>query len=130
MLPNDFPPVSTVRGYFYTWRNDSLRDEKNRKLLQAARLTGLMAEAFGLVEPLIEQVLLSDVTNRSCLAVVVTGRSCLNPHTANLSFEDGCCLITKMEKLEQLGPRLRQMAISKAEITRFYQCGSQLRSRQ
>ena len=24
MLPNDFPPVSTVRGYFYTWRNDAL----------------------------------------------------------------------------------------------------------
>ncbi|SEP15303.1 Putative transposase of IS4/5 family, partial [Salinihabitans flavidus] len=22
MLPNDFPPVSTVRGYFYAWRND------------------------------------------------------------------------------------------------------------
>jgi len=24
MLPNDFPPVSTVRGYFYAWRNDAL----------------------------------------------------------------------------------------------------------
>ena len=24
MLSNDFPPVSTVRGYFYTWRNDAL----------------------------------------------------------------------------------------------------------
>ena len=24
MLPNDFPPVSTVGGYFYVWRNDAL----------------------------------------------------------------------------------------------------------
>ena len=22
MLPKDFPPVSTVRGYFYRWRDD------------------------------------------------------------------------------------------------------------
>ena len=38
MLPNDFPPVSTVRGYFYAWRNDGLLDEMNRKLVEAARL--------------------------------------------------------------------------------------------
>ena len=38
MLPNDFPPVSTVRGYFYAWRNDRLLDEMNRKLVEAARL--------------------------------------------------------------------------------------------
>ena len=34
MLPNDFPPVSTVRGYFYDWRNDGLLDEMNRKLVE------------------------------------------------------------------------------------------------
>jgi len=38
MLPNDFPPVSTVRGYFYTWRDVGLLDEMNRKLVEAARL--------------------------------------------------------------------------------------------
>ena len=38
MLPNDFPPVSTIRGYFYAWRNDGLLDEMNRKLVEAARL--------------------------------------------------------------------------------------------
>ena len=38
MLPNDFPPVSTVRGYFYAWRNDGLLDEMNRELLKTARL--------------------------------------------------------------------------------------------
>jgi len=38
MLPNDFPPVSTVRGYFYAWRNNGLLDEINRKLVKAGRL--------------------------------------------------------------------------------------------
>ena len=38
MLPRDFPPVSTVRGYFYAWRDDGLLDEVNRKLVEAARL--------------------------------------------------------------------------------------------
>ena len=38
MLPNAFPPVSTVRGYFYAWRDDGLLDEVNRKLVEAARL--------------------------------------------------------------------------------------------
>ena len=38
MLPNDFPPVSTVRSCFYAWRDDGLLDEMNRKLVAAARL--------------------------------------------------------------------------------------------
>jgi transposase len=38
MLPNDFPPVSTVRGYFYAWRDDGLLDEMDRKLVEAVRL--------------------------------------------------------------------------------------------
>ena len=38
MLPNDFPPISTVRGYFYAWRDDGLLDEINQKLVEAARL--------------------------------------------------------------------------------------------
>ena len=38
MLPNDFPPVSTVHGSFYAWRNDGLLDEMNRELLKTARL--------------------------------------------------------------------------------------------
>jgi len=38
MLPNDFPPVSTVRGYFYAWRDNGLLDEINRKLVEAGRL--------------------------------------------------------------------------------------------
>ncbi|SPJ26453.1 IS5 family transposase [Palleronia abyssalis] len=38
MLPNDFPPISTVRGYFYSWRNDGLLDDLNRRLVEIARL--------------------------------------------------------------------------------------------
>ena len=37
LLPKDFPPVSTVRYYFYRWRDDGLLAEINRKLVAAAR---------------------------------------------------------------------------------------------
>lgn len=37
MLPNDFPPISTVRRYFYDWRDNGLLEELNRQLVAAAR---------------------------------------------------------------------------------------------
>ena len=37
MLPNDFPPVSTVRRYFYDWRESGLLDALNRHLVALAR---------------------------------------------------------------------------------------------
>jgi len=37
LLPRDFPPVSTVRYYFYRWRNDGLLAEINRALVARAR---------------------------------------------------------------------------------------------
>ena len=37
MLPNDFPPVSTVRRYFYDWRGRGLLDEINRDLVAVVR---------------------------------------------------------------------------------------------
>lgn len=37
MLPNDFPPVSTVRRYFYHWRDEGLLDEVNHHLVAMAR---------------------------------------------------------------------------------------------
>lgn len=37
MLPNDFPPVSTVRGYFYDWRDNGLLRTINHHLVMAAR---------------------------------------------------------------------------------------------
>jgi putative transposase len=37
MLPGDFPPVSTVRGYFYRWRDSGLLETMNQLLAMAAR---------------------------------------------------------------------------------------------
>ena len=37
MLPNDFPPVSTVRRYFYDWRSNGLLEDLNRQLVAMAR---------------------------------------------------------------------------------------------
>ena len=37
MLPNDFPPVSTVRRYFYDWRDNGLLRELNSQLVAVAR---------------------------------------------------------------------------------------------
>lgn len=37
MLPNDFPPVSTVRRYFYDWRSSGLLGEINHDLVAMAR---------------------------------------------------------------------------------------------
>nr|WP_245243367.1 IS5 family transposase [Pararhodobacter sp. SW119] len=36
MLPNDFAPVSTVRRYFFDWRDNGLLAELNRQLVAAA----------------------------------------------------------------------------------------------
>lgn len=38
MLPGDFPPVSTVRGYFYVWRDSGLLATINQLLVMAARV--------------------------------------------------------------------------------------------
>ncbi len=38
LLPNAFPPVSTVRGYFQGWRTDGRLDEMTRALVGMARL--------------------------------------------------------------------------------------------
>jgi len=37
MLPKDFSPASTVRGYFYAWRNASLWQTINHLLVMSAR---------------------------------------------------------------------------------------------
>lgn len=37
MLPKDFPPASTVRGYFYSWRNDGFWLTINHVLVMSTR---------------------------------------------------------------------------------------------
>ena len=36
-LPRDFPPASTVRGYFYDWRNAGLWQMMNQVLVASTR---------------------------------------------------------------------------------------------
>jgi len=45
MLPNDFPPVSTVRYYFYGWRDNGIFDLISRLLVAMAR--GLLGKKPG-----------------------------------------------------------------------------------
>jgi putative transposase len=40
MLPGDFPPLSTVQGYFYAWRNTGLLQAMNHILVMATRELG------------------------------------------------------------------------------------------
>src|SRR5260370_12880766 len=37
LLPREFPPVSTVQGYFYRWRDDGTWERINHALLMAMR---------------------------------------------------------------------------------------------
>ena len=37
MLPKDFPPFTTVQGYFYDWRDNGLFEKINFELLRQAR---------------------------------------------------------------------------------------------
>ena len=39
MLPKDFPPFTTVQGYFYDWRDNGLFEKINFELLLQARET-------------------------------------------------------------------------------------------
>ena len=39
MLPKDFPPFTTVQGYFYDWRDSGLFERINFELLLQARDT-------------------------------------------------------------------------------------------
>jgi len=36
MLPNDFPPMTTVKGYFYDWRDRGLLQSINHLLVMSA----------------------------------------------------------------------------------------------
>ena len=48
MLPKDFPPFTTVQGYFYDWRDDGLFEKINfALLLQAREVAGRRARRRG-----------------------------------------------------------------------------------
>ena len=37
MIPNDFPPRSTIQRYFYDWRDSAVLHQINHALVMAAR---------------------------------------------------------------------------------------------
>ncbi len=47
MLPKDFPPVSTVRGYFYAWRDAGLWQTINHLLVRARGTGGARGQPHG-----------------------------------------------------------------------------------
>ena len=47
MLPKDFPPFTTVQGYFYDWRDDGLFEKIKFALLLQARGGGPRSEPVG-----------------------------------------------------------------------------------
>ena len=59
MLPNDFPPVSTVRRYFYDWRDNGVLRTINHYLVIAAR-EAMGREAGHPQKPLFFVAMLSD----------------------------------------------------------------------
>ena len=47
MLPKDFPPMTTVQGYFYVWRDMALFEAINDLLVGVARESEGRSMAFG-----------------------------------------------------------------------------------
>src|SRR5512132_2401690 len=52
MLPKDFPPFTTVQGYFYDWRDSGLFERINFELLRQARDTAGRAPSPSAGEPI------------------------------------------------------------------------------
>jgi putative transposase len=47
MLPKDFPPFTTLQGYFYDWRGDGLFEKINFALLLRAREAAPRGQSVG-----------------------------------------------------------------------------------
>ena len=121
LLPKDFPPVSTVRYYFYRWRDDGLLAEINRHLVAAARLTAGrdVQPTAGVIDS--QSVKSSENTSLSGYDAGkrIKGRkrhiitdTCGNliaceVHTANIQDRDGAPRV--FAKLRREAPKLRHM---------------------
>ena len=121
LLPKEFPPVSTVRYYFYRWRDDGLLAEINRALVAAARLAAGRDEqpTGGVIDS--QSVKTSENTSLSGFDAGkrIKGRkrhiitdTCGNliaceVHTANIQDRDGAPVV--FARLRREAPKLRHV---------------------
>ena len=121
LLPKDFPPVSTVRYYFYRWRNNGLLTVINRELVATARqVQGRdAAPTAGVIDS--QSVKTSENTSLSGFDAGkrIKGRKrhiitdtcghliALEVHTANIQDRDGAPGV--FAKLRREAPKLRHV---------------------
>src|SRR5712675_1954051 len=104
MLPKDFPPFTTVQGYFYDWRDSGLFETINFALLLEAR------EAAGReASPSAGVIDSQSVKGRKRHIVTDTGGLLVGAevHPADVQDRDGARLV--IEAIHQLFPWLRHL---------------------
>ena len=121
MLPKDFPPFTTVQGYFYDWRDDGLFETINfHLLLQARQAAGREASpSAGVIDSQSVKTTESGgprgydaakkIKGRKRHIVTDTGGLLVGAevHPADIQDRDGAVLV--IEAIHQLFPWLRHL---------------------
>ena len=121
MLPKDFPPFTTVQGYFYDWRDDGLFERINFELLvQARQAAGREASpTAGVIDTQSTKTTESGGTRGYDAAKKVKGRKRhvvtdtsgrlvgVAVHAADIQDRDGAGLV--LEGIHDRFPRLRHL---------------------